>query len=66
MFVLQAFGEDFLEDKLKPFFKSDPIPETVSLFCILYLFIYFFGFPSHFPDDLFFVILHYSNLNFDF
>jgi hypothetical protein len=28
--VPQAFGEDFLEDKLKPFFKSDPIPETVS------------------------------------
>ncbi|KAK9999059.1 hypothetical protein SO802_018662 [Lithocarpus litseifolius] len=25
---LKAFGEDFLEDKLKPFFKSDPIPET--------------------------------------
>ncbi|KAK9280007.1 hypothetical protein L1049_013692 [Liquidambar formosana] len=24
----KAFGEDFLEDKLKPFFKSDPIPET--------------------------------------
>lgn len=59
MFFLQAFGEDFLEDKLKPFFKSDPIPETVSLF-------FFFLFPSHFPDDLFFVILHYSNLNFDF
>ena len=43
MFVLQAFGEDFLEDKLKPFFKSDPIPETVSLFCFLFLFFYFFG-----------------------
>ena len=63
MFVLQAFGEDFLEDKLKPFFKSDPIPETVSLFCFLFL---FFWLPSHFSDDLFFVILHYSNLNFDF
>ncbi|GAU15644.1 hypothetical protein TSUD_109020 [Trifolium subterraneum] len=25
---LKAFGEDFLEDKLKPFFKSDPVPET--------------------------------------
>uniref|UniRef100_A0A2N9HVL3 Protein disulfide-isomerase n=1 Tax=Fagus sylvatica TaxID=28930 RepID=A0A2N9HVL3_FAGSY len=25
---LKAFGEDFLEDKLKPFFKSDPIPES--------------------------------------
>ncbi|PON76813.1 Protein disulfide isomerase [Parasponia andersonii] len=25
---VKAFGEDFLEDKLKPFFKSDPIPET--------------------------------------
>ncbi|EEF32091.1 protein disulfide isomerase-like 1-4 [Ricinus communis] len=25
---IKAFGEDFLEDKLKPFFKSDPIPET--------------------------------------
>ncbi|KAL5565666.1 hypothetical protein UlMin_028830 [Ulmus minor] len=24
---IKAFGEDFLEDKLKPFFKSDPIPE---------------------------------------
>lgn len=24
---VKAFGEDFLEDKLKPFFKSDPIPE---------------------------------------
>ncbi|XP_021278149.1 protein disulfide isomerase-like 1-4 [Herrania umbratica] len=24
----KAFGDDFLEDKLKPFFKSDPIPET--------------------------------------
>jgi protein disulfide-isomerase A1 len=31
IFILsQAFGEDFLEDKLKPFFKSDPVPETVS------------------------------------
>lgn len=26
----QDFGEGFLEDRLKPFFKSDPIPETVS------------------------------------
>lgn len=25
---VKAFGEDFLEDKLKPFYKSDPIPET--------------------------------------
>ncbi|XP_015874407.3 protein disulfide isomerase-like 1-4 [Ziziphus jujuba] len=25
---IKAFGENFLEDKLKPFFKSDPIPET--------------------------------------
>ncbi|VVA23763.1 PREDICTED: disulfide [Prunus dulcis] len=25
---LKAFGQDFIEDKLKPFFKSDPIPET--------------------------------------
>ncbi|KAK6246922.1 hypothetical protein QUC31_018487 [Theobroma cacao] len=25
---IKAFGDDFLEDKLKPFFKSDPIPET--------------------------------------
>ncbi|CAM8879171.1 unnamed protein product [Rhodiola kirilowii] len=25
---LKTFGEEFLEDKLKPFFKSDPIPET--------------------------------------
>ncbi|XP_050212414.1 protein disulfide isomerase-like 1-4 [Mercurialis annua] len=25
---IKAFGEDFIEDKLKPFFKSDPIPET--------------------------------------
>ncbi|BBN70064.1 PDI-like 1-4 [Prunus dulcis] len=28
---LKAFGQDFIEDKLKPFFKSDPIPETVNL-----------------------------------
>ncbi|RXH83664.1 hypothetical protein DVH24_005917 [Malus domestica] len=29
-FVLdgETFGEDFIEDKLKPFYKSDPIPET--------------------------------------
>jgi hypothetical protein len=27
---IQAFGEDFLVDKLKPFLKSDPIPESVS------------------------------------
>ncbi|PIA37392.1 hypothetical protein AQUCO_03000171v1 [Aquilegia coerulea] len=26
--TVKAFGADFLEDKLKPFFKSDPIPET--------------------------------------
>jgi len=25
----QAFGDDFLEDKLKPFYKSDPVPESV-------------------------------------
>ncbi|KAK9124273.1 hypothetical protein Sjap_013875 [Stephania japonica] len=25
---IKAFGKDFLEDKLKPFFKSDSIPET--------------------------------------
>lgn len=25
---IKSFGEDFLEDKLKPFYKSDPIPET--------------------------------------
>ncbi|XP_058094446.1 protein disulfide isomerase-like 1-4 [Magnolia sinica] len=25
---VKAFGGDFLEDKLKPFFKSDPIPEN--------------------------------------
>ncbi|KAH0749986.1 hypothetical protein KY290_029218 [Solanum tuberosum] len=25
---IKAFNEDFLEDKLKPFYKSDPIPET--------------------------------------
>ncbi|KMT02069.1 hypothetical protein BVRB_9g207980 [Beta vulgaris subsp. vulgaris] len=25
---LKVFGEDFVEDKLKPFYKSDPIPET--------------------------------------
>ncbi|KAF5744706.1 protein disulfide isomerase-like 1-4 [Tripterygium wilfordii] len=25
---LKAFGGDFIEDKLKPFYKSDPIPET--------------------------------------
>ncbi|XP_057448991.1 protein disulfide isomerase-like 1-4 [Lotus japonicus] len=25
---IKAFGEDFLEDKLKPFLKSDPVPET--------------------------------------
>ncbi|XP_031247288.1 protein disulfide isomerase-like 1-4 [Pistacia vera] len=25
---MKAFGKDFLEDQLKPFFKSDPIPET--------------------------------------
>ncbi|KAF5470693.1 hypothetical protein F2P56_011190 [Juglans regia] len=25
---VKAFGEDFLEDKLKPVFKSDPIPES--------------------------------------
>ncbi|KAL2485697.1 Protein disulfide isomerase-like 1-4 [Abeliophyllum distichum] len=25
---IRAFGEDFLEDKLKPFYKSDPLPES--------------------------------------
>ncbi|KAL5990666.1 Protein disulfide isomerase-like 1-4 [Asimina triloba] len=25
---IKAFGEDFLEDKLKPFYKSDAVPET--------------------------------------
>lgn len=25
---LKAFGDGFVEDKLKPFYKSDPIPET--------------------------------------
>ncbi|KAI8032280.1 Protein disulfide isomerase-like 1-3 [Camellia lanceoleosa] len=25
---IKSFGEDFLEDKLKPFYKSDPVPET--------------------------------------
>ncbi|KAK6936043.1 Thioredoxin domain [Dillenia turbinata] len=25
---IKAFGEDFLEDRLKPFYKSDPIPES--------------------------------------
>ncbi|XP_038895600.1 protein disulfide isomerase-like 1-4 [Benincasa hispida] len=25
---IKTFGENFLEDKLKPFYKSDPIPET--------------------------------------
>ncbi|KAE9465309.1 hypothetical protein C3L33_02778, partial [Rhododendron williamsianum] len=25
---IKSFAEDFLEDKLKPFYKSDPIPET--------------------------------------
>ncbi|KAG9445584.1 hypothetical protein H6P81_011712 [Aristolochia fimbriata] len=25
---VKAFGQGFLEDKLKPFYKSDPIPET--------------------------------------
>ncbi|KAK4440741.1 protein disulfide isomerase-like 1-4 [Sesamum alatum] len=25
---IKAFGEAFLEDKLKPFYKSDPVPET--------------------------------------
>ncbi|MED6218511.1 Protein disulfide isomerase-like 1-4 [Stylosanthes scabra] len=25
---IKAFGEDFLQDKLKPFYKSDPIPES--------------------------------------
>ncbi|KAM7259081.1 hypothetical protein ACFE04_014822 [Oxalis oulophora] len=25
---IKSFGEDFFDDKLKPFYKSDPIPET--------------------------------------
>ncbi|KAM7502083.1 hypothetical protein LguiB_000987 [Lonicera macranthoides] len=25
---LKVFGDDFLEDKLKPFYKSDPVPKT--------------------------------------
>ncbi|CAL5346158.1 unnamed protein product [Camellia sinensis] len=25
---IKSFGKDFLEDKLKPFYKSDPVPET--------------------------------------
>ncbi|KAL2593659.1 hypothetical protein AAZV13_12G142300 [Glycine max] len=25
---IKAFGDDFLEDKLKPFYKSDPVPES--------------------------------------
>ncbi|CAK9143239.1 unnamed protein product [Ilex paraguariensis] len=25
---IKVFGEDFMEDKLKPFYKSDPLPET--------------------------------------
>ncbi|XP_028757057.1 protein disulfide isomerase-like 1-4 isoform X1 [Neltuma alba] len=25
---IKAFGEDFLEDKLKPFYKSDPVPDN--------------------------------------
>ncbi|KAJ9188857.1 hypothetical protein P3X46_000215 [Hevea brasiliensis] len=25
---IKTFGEEFLEDKLKPFFKSDPVPEN--------------------------------------
>ncbi|XAR52369.1 Protein disulfide-isomerase [Bertholletia excelsa] len=25
---IKSFAEDFLEDKLKPFYKSDPLPET--------------------------------------
>ncbi|KAJ4978328.1 hypothetical protein NE237_009108 [Protea cynaroides] len=25
---IKVFGEDFVEDKLKPFYKSEPIPET--------------------------------------
>lgn len=44
--VSQAFGEDFVEDKLKPFYKSDPIPETVS-FKLYFLVI---NFPSYLSD----------------
>ncbi|CAL9000218.1 unnamed protein product [Prunus brigantina] len=36
---LKAFGQDFIEDKLKPFFKSDPIPETVNKNSV-YMFFY--------------------------
>ncbi|KAF7154764.1 hypothetical protein RHSIM_Rhsim01G0216900 [Rhododendron simsii] len=25
---IKAFGQDFFQDKLKPFYKSDPVPET--------------------------------------
>lgn len=32
---LQSFGEKFLEDNLKPFYKSDPIPEKVSFIGLL-------------------------------
>lgn len=27
----QDFAEGFLEDKLTPFYKSEPVPESVSL-----------------------------------
>lgn len=33
----QAFGEDFLEDKLKPFLKSDPVPDSVSYVAFMLL-----------------------------
>lgn len=29
-FLYQKFGQDFLEDKLKPFYKSEPVPEKVK------------------------------------
>ena len=34
LFFSQAFGNDFLEEKLKPFLKSDPVPESVSYFVV--------------------------------
>lgn len=27
---LQSFGKKFLEDDVKPYYKSDPIPENVN------------------------------------
>lgn len=31
-FYMQRFAEDFLEEKLTPFYKSEPVPESVSLY----------------------------------